>query len=50
MSHGGGIYGFATQIARYPDDDAAIIILTNIEGTQVRAMKDEIARRLFAAR
>jgi len=50
IEHNGDINGFGAFIARYPDDDAVIIILTNIEGTHVRDMKDEIAARLFAVR
>lgn len=50
IQHNGDINGFGAFIARYPDDDAVIVILTNIEGTRVRALKDEIATRLFAGR
>jgi hypothetical protein len=31
VAHGGGINGFATFIARYPDDDAVVIVLSNDE-------------------
>jgi len=50
VEHNGDINGFGSFIARYPDDDAVIVILSNVEGTKVREMKDEIARRLFAPR
>ncbi len=49
IEHNGDINGFGAFIARYPDQDAAIIILTNTEGTRVHAMKDAIAGLLFAA-
>ena len=48
FEHSGDINGFAAFIARYPDADAAIIILTNTERTPVRDMKDAIAELLFA--
>jgi hypothetical protein len=31
MGHGGGIDGFSTDIARYPDDHICIIVLSNFE-------------------
>lgn len=49
IEHNGDINGFGAFIARYPDEDAVIVILTNTEGTKVRAMKDAIAELLFAA-
>lgn len=48
--HNGDINGFGAFIARYPDDDAVIVILANLEGTKVRAMKDLLAARLFGDR
>jgi CubicO group peptidase (beta-lactamase class C family) len=46
--HVGDINGFGAFIARWLDDDAVIIILTNIEGTKkVRDIRDGIAARLF---
>lgn len=48
--HNGDINGFGAYIARYLKDDAVIIILTNMEGTKVRAMKDAIAAKLFTSR
>lgn len=48
IEHNGDINGFGAFIARYPDQDAVIVILTNVEGTRVREMKDQIAARLFA--
>lgn len=31
ISHAGGINGFSTMIARFPDDEAAVIVLSNVE-------------------
>ena len=47
IEHNGDINGFGAFIARWPDHDATVIILTNTEGTKVRDMKDAIAARLF---
>jgi CubicO group peptidase (beta-lactamase class C family) len=32
IGHGGGINGFATMFERFPDDDATVIVLSNVEG------------------
>ena len=32
--HNGGINGFYTQLARYPDDGVSIVLLTNRESSQ----------------
>jgi D-alanyl-D-alanine carboxypeptidase len=46
--HVGDINGFGAFIARWLDDDAVIVILTNIEGTKkVRDIRDGISARLF---
>ena len=50
IEHNGDINGFGSFIARYHDQDAVIIILTNTEGTKVRGMKDAIAERLLGSR
>jgi CubicO group peptidase (beta-lactamase class C family) len=47
IEHNGDINGFGAFIARWPSEDAVVIILTNTEGTKVRDMKDAIAARLF---
>lgn len=48
IEHNGDINGFGAFIARWPAEDAAVIVLTNTEGTKVRDLKDAIAERLFA--
>jgi CubicO group peptidase (beta-lactamase class C family) len=46
--HVGDINGFGAFIARWLDDDAVIIILSNIEGTKnVRDIRDRISEMLF---
>lgn len=49
VSHGGAIFGFASYLARFPQDDAVIIVLSN--GTQVppRLVTEELAGILFAS-
>jgi CubicO group peptidase (beta-lactamase class C family) len=32
IGHGGGIGGFSTEYARYPDDGLTVVVLTNLEG------------------
>ncbi|MGN6111400.1 MAG: serine hydrolase domain-containing protein [Luteimonas sp.] len=49
IEHNGDINGFGAFIARWPKDDAVVVVLTNTEGTKVRDLKDAIAARLFAA-
>lgn len=47
IHHGGGIFGFATFIARFPDDDLSIAVLTNYssyDGSKITAM---IARQML---
>ncbi len=45
--HGGGIFGFSTYIARFPDDRATVIILSNLSGTDVEQIVRKISRLLL---
>lgn len=47
ISHGGGINGFTTQLARYPDDDACIVVLNNYGGPATGAIARDLAAILF---
>ena len=49
ISHSGSIEGFATYIARYPDDRVTIIVLNNVGGSQppVGRMAINLAAILF---
>ncbi|MEO7146176.1 MAG: serine hydrolase [Bryobacteraceae bacterium] len=47
LDHGGAINGFATYIARFPDDDACIIVLGNIESAPSSRMGHDLAALLF---
>jgi len=47
ITHGGGIDGFSTDIARYPDDKAVVIILSNLESAGASRMGRDLAAILF---
>ena len=47
QSHGGGIPGFRTMIARFPDDKICIIILSNLEGTPVGDISKDLSAICF---
>ncbi len=47
ISHGGGINGFSTFIARYPDDDAVVIVLSNNERAAAGAIAGGLSGILF---
>lgn len=49
ISHGGGIYGFATQIARYPDDRVTVVVLSNIQSAPAGTIADNLAAIVFGA-
>jgi len=39
VSHRGGTAGFVSQLVRFPDEDTLIVILSNVESTDVDALK-----------
>jgi CubicO group peptidase (beta-lactamase class C family) len=47
IAHGGGINGFSTFIARYPDDDAVVIVLSNNERAAAGAIAGGLSGILF---
>jgi hypothetical protein len=47
ISHGGGIYGFATQLARYPDDHVTVVVLSNVEGASAGAVSNNLSAIVF---
>jgi CubicO group peptidase (beta-lactamase class C family) len=47
LSHSGRINGFATEFLRFPDDDAVIVVLGNIESFDAVASAYELAAILF---
>jgi CubicO group peptidase (beta-lactamase class C family) len=50
ISHGGGIYGFATEIARYPDDKLTVIVLSNVQGAPAGKIANDLAAIYFGAK
>lgn len=47
ITHGGGIEGFVTNIARYPQDKTVIIILSNQQYTSIGIIQPELAKKVF---
>jgi D-alanyl-D-alanine carboxypeptidase len=47
IGHGGGINGFSTYIARFPDDDAVVIVLSNVDFANAGALARGLAAILF---
>lgn len=44
ISHGGGINGFVSMLARYPDDDLDVVVLTNTGGPVASKLAEQVAR------
>ena len=49
IAHGGGIYGFATEIARFPDDHVTIIVLSNFQAAPSGMIAGNLAAIVFNA-
>ncbi len=47
IAHGGGIFGFASFMTRFPEDDAAIIVLSNGIQMPPRIIAEGLAQILF---
>ena len=47
VSHGGGINGFNTQLATYPDDGLVITVLANTNGSNPGQLEAQISRLVF---
>jgi CubicO group peptidase (beta-lactamase class C family) len=47
ISHGGGIYGFATQLARYPDDRLTVVVLSNVEAASAGSVARDLSAIVF---
>lgn len=43
VEHGGGLHGFSTRIARYPEEDLTVVMLTNVIPTEVTLNPNTIA-------
>ncbi len=44
VSHGGGINGFNTMLAHYPEEDLDIVVLSNTPGAHVSTIAETIAK------
>ncbi len=42
-AHGGGIYGFSSNITRFPDDHLTVLVLSNIEGAPSGKIANDLA-------
>ncbi|MDQ6787728.1 MAG: serine hydrolase [Acidobacteriota bacterium] len=49
ISHGGGIYGFATEIDRFPADKVTVVVLSNVEGAPAGRIAGDLAAIVFGA-
>ena len=47
IGHGGGIFGFSAYIARFPKDKALVIVLSNVEETDSKAIAASLAGTIF---
>ena len=49
IAHGGGIYGFATHIGRFPADRVTVIVLSNVETAPAARIANDLSAIVFAA-
>jgi hypothetical protein len=49
IAHGGGIYGFATHLTRFPGDRVTVIVLSNVEGASAGRIANDLAAVVFGA-
>ena len=47
IGHGGGIFGFATYIARFPKDDTFVVVLSNAVNANPQAVATALAATMF---
>lgn len=47
ISHGGGIFGFSTMIQRFPEQDAVVIVLSNVANVSAGNVANSLAGALF---
>jgi CubicO group peptidase (beta-lactamase class C family) len=47
ISHGGGINGFNTMFARYPDDKLTVAVFSNVNGPTADRIAGDLARMYF---
>jgi CubicO group peptidase (beta-lactamase class C family) len=47
IAHGGGIHGFASELARYPKDSLTVVVLSNTVPSPTGMLANNIARVIF---
>lgn len=47
IEHGGGLHGFIAQLARYPEENVTVVLLTNIAPPEVNISSNTIAEFLL---
>jgi CubicO group peptidase (beta-lactamase class C family) len=47
--YGGRTSGFSTSIRRYPDDDACVVVLSNLEGVDAEKISHDLGAIMFGA-
>ena len=47
IAHAGGINGFSTMIDRYPDQDAVVIVLSNVANGNAGGLADQLSNALL---
>ena len=47
IGHGGNIFGFSSYIARFPKEKALVIVLSNVEDTDSKAIAASLAGTIF---
>jgi hypothetical protein len=47
IEHGGGLHGFLSQLARYPEENVTVVLLTNITPPEVNLSSNTIAQFLL---
>jgi len=47
IEHGGGLHGFISQLARYPEENVTVVLLTNIAPPEVNISSNTIAEFLL---
>ena len=49
ISHGGNIYGFATDLIRFPDDKITVVVLSNVQSAPAGRIGSDLSAIVFGA-
>ncbi len=50
ISHGGSIFGFSTQISRFPTERLTFIVLSNVQGSPAGRIANDLSAIVFGAK